>query len=108
MRQLIEHLERLGEQDGPMMRRLRVFSRQHPYHNDLDAIQDARETTTSHYGVLVGRHGVIDVKRARFLEKKGLVDVVSGSYALSDNFYVTLTPKGEKSLEVSSMMLDKI
>lgn len=105
MKELLEQLERLGEQDGPMVRRLRVFSRQHPYHADLDAIQDAMDSgARSRYGASVGRHGVIDAKRAAFLEKKGLVDVASAN----GWSYVTLTPKGKKSLEVSSMMMDKI
>ena len=88
-----------------MDKKIAIFKRQHIYHDDLDAIQDVMDSgARSRHGVEVGHNGVIDARRAGFLQKKGLVDVASAN----GKPYVTLTSKGHRYLDMSREMFDKI
>lgn len=70
---------------------LRVFRRQHPYHNDLDLIDSQRRT-------LIG-DGTFDIpgRRAGLLARAKMVDIVEGPFGRE----LSLTMKGERSLRQS-------
>ena len=77
---------------------LRVFSQQHPYHNDLELIASQRRT------IVGGGRFEIPGRRAGMLARAGVVQIFGGTFGEE----LELTTKGRRSLRESREAFDLI